>query len=184
MKKVLLDANVFVTFWMLDVLLSFAESGLFEPRWSVRVLEEAEKALYGLIGIDGNPFARMRICLERAFPCALIEEPYPSVTSKAMPDKNDLHVVAAALASGCEEIVTYNIRDFPRDALSPLGLRARHPDEFCTEVLQGNPEATMRVMRDLVKSKSRPSRTMTEELAGLRKNCLTRFAQALEEKMI
>jgi hypothetical protein len=48
----------------------------------------------------------------------------------ALPDRNDLHVAAAAVACNADCIVTFNLEDFPRRALEPSGLEALHPDVF------------------------------------------------------
>ena len=42
--RAFIDANVFVHVWTLDVLLSAADTGMFEPRWSEGVVHEAERA--------------------------------------------------------------------------------------------------------------------------------------------
>ena len=44
MQLAVLDANVFVTTWMLDVLLTLADAEVFEPVWSKRIIEEARRA--------------------------------------------------------------------------------------------------------------------------------------------
>lgn len=47
-----------------------------------------------------------------------------------LPDPDDRHVLAAAIRSGAQVIVTKNIRDFPEEALAPFGIEAQHPDAF------------------------------------------------------
>ena len=84
------------------------------------------------------------------------------------------HVVAAVLAGGCDVIVTYNVRDFPAEALSPLGLRALQPDDFLMEVAAADPDGAVAAVRSMVAAKKYPPRTMEEELEGLRINMLDR----------
>src|SRR5690349_1435149 len=45
-----------------------------------------------------------------------------------LPDENDRHVLAAALACVADAIVTFNIRHFPADVLRPFGVVAVVPD--------------------------------------------------------
>ena len=47
-----------------------------------------------------------------------------------LPDPDDRHVLAAALASGAAVILTMNLHDFPASALAPHGVAAHHPDGF------------------------------------------------------
>src|SRR5262245_50341458 len=42
----------------------------------------------------------------------------------SLPDPNDRHVLAAAIACVADVIVTFNITDFPSTALSPFGITA------------------------------------------------------------
>ena len=42
---VILDANVLYPFWVRDVLLRFAEAGLYRARWSQEILDEWTSSL-------------------------------------------------------------------------------------------------------------------------------------------
>lgn len=47
-----------------------------------------------------------------------------------LPDPDDRHVLAAAIHTDAQMIVTRNLRDFPGDTLAPWGIEAQHPDVF------------------------------------------------------
>ena len=53
----------------------------------------------------------------------------------SLPDRDDRHVLAAAIHAGAEVIVTFSLSDFPSDALAAYGIKGRHPDDFCCELL-------------------------------------------------
>ncbi len=55
--RVMLDACVLYPTVMREVLLGCAKRGLFEPRWSVRILEEWARAA-GKLGADQEVWAR------------------------------------------------------------------------------------------------------------------------------
>lgn len=176
--RVLVDANVFVATWTLDVLLTLADLGAIEPVWSEAVLGEAREAVDRVHGTSGG--ARYIDAAERAFPYAMVVPEEGDIAGVELPDPDDRHVVSAAVAGGCDAIVTYNVRDFPESSLEPLGLRALRPDDFLMEVATVDPEGAVDAVRSLIAVKRLPPRTMEEELEGLRANLLTRFADFVE----
>jgi predicted nucleic acid-binding protein len=47
-----------------------------------------------------------------------------------LPDKNDRHVLAAAITGHADCIVTKNTKDFPVSAVEQYGVEILHPDDF------------------------------------------------------
>jgi hypothetical protein len=66
-----------------------------------------------------------------AFPEAIVAVP-PSLIDgiKGIPDPGDRHVVALAVQSHADMIVTDNLRHFPAEALSGYDLTALSADDF------------------------------------------------------
>jgi hypothetical protein len=52
------------------------------------------------------------------------------IESIECPDRNDRHVIAAAIHARADAIVTFNLKDFPENSLGKYNLEAIHPDEF------------------------------------------------------
>lgn len=129
-----LDANVLAGAMTRDLLLCFAEAGLFRPRWSARILEETRRALLAR-GLASASAERVLHHMDRAFPEASISsfESY-EIAFGALPDKDDRHVVAAAIKCDAAAIVTWNLRDFPRASLDPVGTEAITPDDFLADL--------------------------------------------------
>lgn len=175
--RVILDANVFVTSWTLDVLLTLADFGYFEPRWSEMILVEATEAICRL---SGNASTGRVAGATRAYPGAMVAVSESDFRNIELPDPDDRHVVAAAIRGGCGYVVTYNLRDFPAIALEGLGVAAIHPDEFLTALAEEDPEGVADAVRSLVEAKRRPPRSMGLELQGLRNNGIVKFAAAIE----
>lgn len=49
-------------------------------------------------------------------------------------DPKDRHVLAAAVASGAQVVVTLNLKDFPPESCEPLAIEPLHPDVFLMDL--------------------------------------------------
>jgi hypothetical protein len=100
----------------------------------------------------------------------------------ALPDPNDRHVLAAALACIADVIVTFNTKDFPLDALAPFGMTAVVPDAFVYQLMgSGIVVAAAAEHRAALK---RPPLSPSEYLEALRRNGLTATADMLHSDQI
>lgn len=84
-------------------------------------------------GLYRAQLQRVRALVDRHLPVAPVSG-YLSLTGsiRGLPDKDDCHVAAAAIVARAEGIVTFNLNEFPDDALTTWDLRAIHPDCFIT----------------------------------------------------
>lgn len=155
--RALLDANVLYPTVMREVLLGAAAEGLFEPKWSARILEEWARAAARL-GAEAEVFARGEIAgLRAAWPRAEVALA-PGVERRfRLPDPDDAHVLAAAVAGSAEAIVTMNAKDFPRGTLAEEGLERLDPDQFLVGLAEKHPEAMGRVVAASVETARRLS---------------------------
>lgn len=138
--KALLDACVLYPTVLREILIGAARAGLYRPLWSDRILEEWARATVKL-GPGAEVIARGEIAALRAlFPKATIK-PSPALESRLwLPDPNDIHVLAAAIAGGADQIVTFNAADFPRQSLSEEGLGRVDPDQFLLALQENVPD--------------------------------------------
>lgn len=128
--RALLDANVLFPTVLREILIGAARAGLYRPLWSDRILEEWARATIKL-GPGAEVIARGEIAALRvAFPAATVALPEALVARLWLPDPNDVHVLAAAIAGHADVIVTYNAADFPRHTLAEEGLDRQDPDQF------------------------------------------------------
>nr|WP_283094821.1 PIN domain-containing protein [Loktanella sp. SALINAS62] len=124
----LLDACVLYPTVMREMLIGCAVAGLFQPRWSDRILEEWARATIKL-GPGAETFARGEIALLSAqHPQAVVTYPPEMLRQLWLPDPDDIHVLAAAVAGHCDGIVTLNAKDFPGNLLAEEGLFRSDPD--------------------------------------------------------
>lgn len=68
--------------------------------------------------------------MNRAVPDCLVDGYQDLIPSLKLPDENDRHVLAAAIVSASDAIVTFNLKDFPKKVLAQYQLDLIHPDDF------------------------------------------------------
>ncbi len=86
-----------------------------------------------------------------------------------LPDIDDRHVLAAAIHSGAQAIITFNLKDFPNDVLAQYGVEAIHPDTFIEHQLdlhQGAVIATAKQHRESLKNPPKTAEEYIETLAA------------------
>lgn len=141
---VLLDANVLFPFTLRDTLLRAAAAGFYQLRWSSRILDEMERNLVTTTTMSADKAAKLRAIMEREFPEAAVPG-YEQLIAAMPNDEKDRHVAAAALKSGAQVIVSFNLKDF-----SPLpeGVEAQSPDAFLTNLFDLDPEYFLELLRE------------------------------------
>ena len=137
--RAVLDACVLFPTVLREILLGVAARGLYEPQWSDRILREWVLATAKL-GPVAQALAEGDAALARAaFPRASVRE-QPNIEARlSLPDPNDVHVLAVAIAGHADAIVTFNAMDFPRHMLADEGIERRDPDGFLWELWSRNP---------------------------------------------
>lgn len=178
--RVMIDACVLYPTVMREVVLGCATAGLFEARWSARILEEWARAAVKL-GPEQEMIARGEIAaLGAAFPDARVSYPAEIERQYWLPDANDIHVLAAAVAGSCDAILTLNHKDFPRDILADAMLDRLGPDLFLSDLLSEAPDQVRGVADTVLAQANRLSERPWEMRALMKKARLPRFGKALE----
>lgn len=101
--------------------------------------------------------------MNAAFDDAMVEDWQPIVAGLDLPDPDDRHVLAAAIAGGAQAVVTFNLADFPAEQLQPHHIDGVHPDAFLLDQLDLAPA---RVLSALAKQTQR-FRNPPMDLSGL-----------------
>lgn len=137
--KAVLDACVLYPTVLREILQGVAARGLYEPLWSDRILREWTRAAIKL-GPAAQAQAEVEADLFRAaFPRGMIRE-QPGIEARlVLPDPNDLHVLAVAIAGHADCIVTFNAQDFPRHVLAAEGIERRDPDGLLWQLWSFHP---------------------------------------------
>ena len=179
--RLLLDACVLYPTVMREVLLGVAKRGLFQPQWSARILEEWARAA-ARHGATQEMQARGEIALVRAtFPEAEVAPP-PALENRLwLPDDNDIHVLAAAIAGSSDQIITLNAKDFPRGVLAEEGLDRTDPDTLLYGFWQTDRAEVETVARNVLQTARDVSKDDWQMRPLLKKARLPRLAKALAD---
>lgn len=147
--QVVLDACVLVNAALRDTLLRIAEPpcSLYLPRWSRDIIEETKRTLENKLGLTPAQTAHLLHELEIHFGDAWVEE-YDALISAMTNHPKDRHVLAAAVVCGAQTIVTFNLKDFPENALAHWNVEAQSPDEFLIHQYHLDPRAVFSVVRE------------------------------------
>lgn len=178
--KATLDACVLFPTVMRQMLLGAADAGLYTPLWSPRILEEWARAAARL-GPRDEAIARGDIAAMRArWPGADVTPPDSLIRRLHLPDPDDVHVLASAIAGSADVIVTQNAADFPRGILAEEGLQRTDADQFLRRLHDLAPDALAGVAEQVRATAERLSGEPWTVRALLKKARLPRLAKVLD----
>ncbi|BCB17331.1 hypothetical protein OCUBac02_02250 [Bosea sp. ANAM02] len=116
---------------MRDFLLELAGSGIFRARWTDRIHDEwIRNLLAKRPELDPARLVRTREKMNDAVLGCIVEDYEDLIAAIELPDPDDRHVLAAAIRTGADGIVTFNLKDFPAEVVRRYGLDIIHPDDF------------------------------------------------------
>ncbi len=178
---VVFDACVLYPAPLRDFLLRLAISGLFSAKWSEQIHDEWMRNLSKSRPEIADKLPRTKELMNKALPDALVTGFESLISGLELPDQDDRHVLAVAIQSGAQEIITFNLKDFPHKILKTYGIKAIHPDAFIENQLdlhQGTVIATAKQHRAALKN---PIKSANEYLDTLSSQGLIITAKRLKD---
>jgi len=164
---VVYDACVLYPAPLRDLLVRLALAGLVRARWTDAILDEmARSILRKRADLSAEKLARTRKLMCEAVPDCLVTG-YKRLTSLHLPDPDDRHILAAAIRTGAQLIVTSNLRHFPARDLRKYAIRAESPDAFVLRLTDESLDDVAGVVRDQAASLRTPPASAFELLATL-----------------
>ena len=175
-----LDASVLFSIRATNLTLEIAKAGLFQPRWSADIHDEWVRAvLRKNPSTDPAPIVKRRRVMDESFPDAIVSDYNSLIEKLTLPDPDDRHVLAAAIATSATLIVTNNLADFPSDILAEHGLEAQSPDDFLNHHLAAEPSVVIAAAATVRQRLHRPPQSVDDFLRALVRAGLPRLALAL-----
>jgi predicted nucleic acid-binding protein len=176
--QAVLDTNVIYPLISRDLLFWFAHYDLYIPKWSKHIFDEWEEVMIrkGLNLSD----ARKRIAVvNSAFPEALVKNYKHLIPTLNLPDQKDRHVLAAAIKSNSNCIVTNNLKDFPQGVLDNFGITVISADDFLVDIIELNNEQAFSAFKEMVLNRKNPKMDKLEIFNQLRRCGFTKTADLL-----
>jgi hypothetical protein len=163
------------------LLIELAAGGLFRARWTDAIHDEwIRSVLSDRRDLTPNQLNRTRELMDKAVPDCLVEGYEDVIADLTLPDSNDRHVLAAAIHSGCDAIVTSNLKDFPKEYLRRFQLDVVHPDNFILRQFEiDNTAGLAAVQRCRARLRS-PLKTVDEYLDVLERQGLPKRVAMLQ----
>lgn len=114
----------------------------------------------------------------RGNPDSIVSGHEPLIEGLHLRDPDDRHVLAAAIKSGAQLIVTKD-KDFTADALRPWNIEAKAPDDYILDLIDISEKVVWSCVQQIVNSRKQRPETVEDVLAQLERSGLVQSAAAL-----
>ena len=146
--KIIFDTCVLYPTVLRKILLGVAKEGLYKPVWSTQILDEWIHVTRKKNPIGQDTILAQVALLKFQWPNSLVKDYDFDIRSLWLPDENDVHVLASAISSDAEAILTLNRKDFPKKILKDYGIVRYSPDEMLKSLWIDNSEIISRVVEN------------------------------------
>jgi predicted nucleic acid-binding protein len=176
----ILDACVLFPASLRDFYVWLAISGAFRAHWSDLIHEEwIRNLLLSRPDLNKTNLERCRQLMNLNVQESLVTGFEELITTLTLPDENDRHVLAAAIHCKANYIVTFNLKDFPRECLINHRVEAIHPDDFAKGLFSTKPELVCEATRQQRALLKNPPKSVDEFLQRLEGVGLTQTVSLL-----
>ncbi len=182
---VVYDACVLYPASIRDLTVEIARTGLVRAKWTDRIHSEwIEAVTRDRPDLDRARLQRAAQLMNAAvLDCLVMGFESLEAGLSGLPDCDDRHVLAAAIHCGAQEIVTFNLKHFPKETLRPYGVCAIHPDAFIEHLLDLNAEVVCEAVRRIRRRLVNPPRTAEEIIESYERNGLAVSASILRARI-
>ncbi|XOV86969.1 MAG: PIN domain-containing protein [Pseudomonadota bacterium] len=160
-----------------------ALTDMFNARWSDEIHEEwIRNLLNKRPDLTREQLNQTKELMDAHVREAKVENYEPLIsTLPKLPDPLDAHVLAAAIKSNSDGIVTFNLKDFPAAILENYHIEAIHPDDFVQHQIDLDPGRVCQAVKRHRTGLRNPPRNVDEYLSSLNKQSLPQTVQSLSK---
>ena len=163
-----------------DLLIRVARHGLVQAKWTEQILDEMARArLRRHPDLDPAKLEQLRKLMNDAIADCLVIDYEPLMDNLQLPDPNDHHVLAAAIKTKAQVIVTPNLKDFPASQLGKWDIEAKSPDDFVLDQISINDRVVYACVQEIANSRRREPETVEDVLTELENSGLVASVAAL-----
>ena len=155
-----------------DLLMVCALNDLLQLKWSDRVLNEwLDNLIKNRPDLSRERLEKTKYQMNKAIlDCKVYG--YEAIEMQLeLPDENDRHVLAAAIITKANFIVTANLKDFPDKYLSKFEIQAIHPDKLFLLLIEINEETFLNSVKECQQKLRKPPQTLDKYIANLNEKC-------------
>lgn len=147
-----------------------ADHQLYRPKWSDLIQQEWKRSvLEKRKDLKERQINNTIKVMRAAFPDAEVNGFSFLIESINLPDKDDRHVLAAAIRCHADVIVTFNLKDFPVKELNQYDIEPVHPDDFIINLIDLDLENTFKAFNEQVKRLKHPPLSQKDVLKAFEK---------------
>ena len=156
--------------------------GLFRAKWTNTIHDEwISNLLNNRPDLTLEKLIRTRDLMNDAVADCLVNGYEPLIAGIELPDPDDRHILAAAIHSNADAIVTFNLKDFPPELLAQYAIEPQHPDDFVYHQFGISEAAVLNAVRRCRERLKNPPRNAQEYLLALERCGLPQSANRLRD---
>lgn len=176
-----LDACILYPPSLRDLLMWLASVRIYAPRLTEEIHAEwIRNVLADHPEVTPAQLDRTRRLMNQVTPEGVVSGYETHIPTLSLPDRNDRHLLAAAIEAGAAVIVTFNLSDFPEAALEAYGIVPLHPDIFLSALFDDAPEPFLRAVQRHRASLHNPPKDAEAYIQTLRVTGLKELALRIE----
>ena len=181
-RVAVLDACIFYPAPLRDLFMQLSVSDLFQAKWTREIHAEW---IYSLSkkrpDLKKENLEYIANLMDQHTRDCIVEDYQHIIPNLELPDPNDRHVLAAAIRSNSDTIVTLNLQDFPTKLIRKHDIVAKHPDDFILDLISINANAVYNAAKTHRLRLRNPPKNVDEYLATMKKQSLTNTINLFEQ---